>query len=182
LSRLLRAGSLALCLLAVPMMAADIYDFSVTPPVTVSSAAGAQSGWGYSLINESSSLWLVTTGLSSGTFQYATPNVIFDFPDLAPGATVNMPYDPITPSGLLEIAWDNAVPPGFVNSGNFTLNAEWWSGDPLNGGAFVSSAPTAIAPYSVGLNAVPEPATAGLVGLLLLAVLRWRDEKLFRIG
>ena len=91
---------LALCLLAVPALAANIYDFSVPPAVTVSSLAGVQSGWGYSLTNESSSLWLVTTALSSGTFQYAAPNQIFDFPDLAPGTTVNVPYDPITPAGL----------------------------------------------------------------------------------
>ena len=162
---------LTLCLFAIPAMATDIYNFSVPPPVTVSSLAGVQSGWGYSLTNESSSLWLVSTGLSPGTFQHATPNLIFDFPDLAPGATVNVSYDPITPAGLFEIRWDATVPPGFLNSGNFTLSAQWWSGDPLNGGTLVGAAPIATAPYSVGLNPVPEPAGVGLLGLLLPALL-----------
>lgn len=162
---------LALCLFALPLMAADIYDFSVPPAVTVSSLVGVQSGWGYSFTNESSSLWLVTTGLSTGSFQYAVPNLIFDFPDLAPGATVEVPYDPITPAGLFEISWDTTVPPGFLDSGNFTLSAQWWSGDPLNGGTLVSSAPVATVPYSVGLNPIPEPATVGLVGLVFLPFL-----------
>ncbi|HEY1216744.1 MAG TPA: hypothetical protein VGE93_24230, partial [Bryobacteraceae bacterium] len=130
----MRRMLLALALAVCPALAADIYTFTVPPGVTFTSPAGVITGWGYSIHNESSSLWLVTTGLSSGTFQYATPTLLFDFPDLAPGATVSIPFDPVTSSGLLEVAWDASVPDGYIASGAFDLTAEWWSGNPVNGG------------------------------------------------
>jgi hypothetical protein len=156
---------LLLCLSTIPAMAADVYTFNVMDPVTVSSPAGITTGWGYSLHNESSSLWLVTTDLAAGTFQHATPDQIFDFPDLAPGATVTVPYDPITPAGLYQIAWDSNAPSGFENSGTFSLSADWWSGDPATDGSFVATAPTANQPYTA--TATPEPATIGLTAILL---------------
>jgi hypothetical protein len=152
-------------------MAADIYIFTVPAAENVSGPAGLSlTGWGYSIHNESSSFWLVTTGLSVGTFLHATPMLLFDFPDLAPGATVNVPYDPVIPAGLYQILWDANAPPGFVNSGTFDLSAEWWNGDPLNGGTLESVAPGASQPYSATFTATPEPATMGLAGLTLLAL------------
>ena len=156
----MRTLFLALSLAAIPAIAADVYTFAVPDEITVSSPAGVETGWGYSLHNESSSLWLVTTDLTAGTFQHATPDLIFDFPDLAPGATVAVPYDPFTPAGLYQIGWDTDTPPGFVNSGSFRLTAEWWNGDPLAGGTFVSAAPSASQSYTAAL--APEPATLGL--------------------
>jgi hypothetical protein len=147
-------------------MAADMYTFTVPDAVTVASPAGLETGWGYILHNESSSLWLVTTNLSAGTFQHATPDLIFDFPDLAPGGTVTVPYDPVTQAGLYQILWDQNAPAGFVNSGTFTLSAQWWSGDPGAGGSFISGAPNANQPYSATIT--PEPATVGLEALFLL--------------
>ncbi len=95
-------------LAAIPAMAADIYTFTVPDAVTVESLAGLTTGWGYSLHNESRSLWLVTTGLSVSAFQpvhFSTPPpiLLFDFPDLAPCATVTVPYDPLAPAGLYQI-------------------------------------------------------------------------------
>jgi hypothetical protein len=162
----MRSLLLAVCLAAIPAMAADIYTFTVPDRVTVTSPAGSVTGWGYSLHNESSSLWLVTTDLSAGTFQHATPDLIFDFPDIAPGATVTVPYNPLTPAGLYQIAWDANAPPGFVNSGTFSLTAEWWSGDPLAGGSLASNAPTASQPYTAMVT--PEPATSGFAAIFLL--------------
>ena len=167
----MRTLLVAVCLSAIPAVATDIYTFTVPDSVTVSSPAGLVTGWGYSLHNESSSLWLVTTDLSTGPFQHATPDLIFDFPDLAPGATVTVPYDPLTPAGLYQIVWDTNAPPGFVNSGIFNLTAEWWNGDPLNGGSLVSSAPSASVPYSASPIAVPEPGSFGLAALAVLGPL-----------
>lgn len=155
---------LTLCLLAIPAAADSVYTFTVSDAVSASSLAGSITGWGYTIHNESDSLWLVTTALSSGSFQYATPTLLFDFPDLAPGATVTGPFDPLTSTGLFQIIW-NAPPAGFANSGTFNLSAEWWNGDPLAGGAFVSASPDATEPYVA--VATPEPFTAGL---LLIAV------------
>jgi hypothetical protein len=161
---------LAVCLSAIPAMATDIYTFTVPAAENVSGPAGLTlTGWGYSIHNESSSLWLVTTGLSSGTFLHATPKLLFDFPDIAPGATVTVPYNPVTPAGLFEILWDTNAPSGSVNSGTFDLSAEWWNGDPLNGGTLVSIAPGSSQPYSASLTTTPEPATISLAGLVLVA-------------
>jgi len=161
----MRTLFLALCLAAIPAMADDMYTFALPDAITVSSPAGIETGWGYSLHNESSSLWLVTTDLTAATFQHATPDLIFDFPDLAPGATVTVPYNPLTAAGLYQIAWDTNTPAGFVNSGIFRLTAEWWSGDPLAGGNFVSAAPSASQSYTTAL--APEPATLGLAASFL---------------
>src|SRR5690349_15623742 len=169
----MRTLFVAMCLSTIPAMAADMYTFTVPAGENVSAPGGLNvTGWGYSIHNESSSLWLVTTDLSAGTFQHATPTtpLIFDFPDLAPGATVTVPYDPVTQAGLYQIVWDTNAPTGFVNSGTFGLSAQWWNGDPLNGGSLVSQAPTENAPYSATLTSVPEPATIGLIGFVLCAV------------
>jgi len=175
----MRTLFLAICLSALPGLAADIYTFNVSPAENVSGPGGLFSltGWGYTLQNQSSSDWLVTTSLDAGTFLYATPQVIFDHPHLAPGASVTVPYDPITPAGLYQILWDQDAPAGYVNSGTFTLSAQWWNGDPLAGGVFVSGAPSASAGYTATLTApsVPEPGTfelttVTLIGLLLAVV------------
>ncbi|MBV8809614.1 MAG: hypothetical protein JO033_13150 [Acidobacteriaceae bacterium] len=81
----MRTLLLAICLSVIPAMADDIYTFTVTAAENVSSPAGSLTGWGYSMTNESSSLWLVTTGLIAGPLFHVTPTLLFDFPDLAPG-------------------------------------------------------------------------------------------------
>jgi hypothetical protein len=162
----MRTIFLAFCLSALPAMAAEVYTFGVLGPENVTLSTGPTvTGWGYAIQNQSSTEWLVTTGLSAGAFQHATPDLIFDFPDLAPGTTVTVPYDPVTQAGLYQILWDQNVPAGFVNSGTFTLTAEWWSGDPGAGGSFISNAPNASQPYTATIT--PEPATAGLEAMFL---------------
>lgn len=169
----------ALCLSVIPAMAAETYTFTVPNSVNVGSPVGSYTGWGYSIHNESSSLWLVTTELSSSTFQYATPTLLFDFPDLAPGASVTVPFDPLTSAGLFEIAWNTSVPLGLVNSGTFDLSAQWWNGDPLKGGGLVSAAPSLSQPYSASLTTTPEPATIGLAGVAfsVFVILAWSHRR-----
>src|SRR6185437_2145415 len=118
----------AVCLSVIPAVAADVYTFTVPAGENVRGPAGLTlTGWGYSLHNDSSSLWLVPTGLSVGTFLHATPTLLFDFPDVSPGATATELYNPVTPSGLYQILWDANAPAGFVNSGTFDLSAQWWN-------------------------------------------------------
>lgn len=157
----------AICLAALPGLAANTYTFSVPPAENVSGPSGlfTLTGWGYTLQNQSSSDWLVTTSLNADPFQHATPQLIFDFPDLAPGASVTVPYDPLTPAGLYQILWDQNAPAGVVDSGMFTLSAEWWSGDPTSGGTLIAAAPDASQPYTATLT--PEPATMILIALSL---------------
>jgi len=160
----------AVCLSVIPAMAADVYTFTVPAGENVSGPAGLTlTGWGYSLHNDSSSLWLVPTGISVGTFLHATPDLLFDFPDVSPGATATELYNPVTPSGLYQILWDANAPAGFVNSGTFDLSAQWWNGDPTKSGShLVSIAPGESQPYSASITATPEPATAGLAVLAVL--------------
>jgi PBP4 family serine-type D-alanyl-D-alanine carboxypeptidase len=163
---------LILCLSAIPLAAADQYNFSLLPSNgIVSGAAGSTVGWGYSIQNQSSTLWLVTTGLNSD-FLNATPNWLFDSPDVAPGATVPDPFDLANSAGLFEITWDQSAPGGFVNAGTFDRSAEWWTGNPLNGGSFASAVATTSQPYSA--PGTPEPTAFGLVSLVLLGFLACR--------
>jgi len=154
---------------------ADSYSFGLIPADgKVAGPPGSTVGWGYSITNESNQYWLVTVALNAGSFLNGTPNAIFDFPILAPGNNATEIFDPNAPSGLYELTWDATAPSGFINSGLFTLSAEWWSGDPLNGGVFVMDAPDTYAFYSAEVGSpVSEPSSlallpVGLGGLLAL--------------
>jgi len=162
------------CLSVWAATAADLYTFSLLPPDgAVQGAPGSTVGWGYALQNQSSSLWLVPSDLNSGTFLNGTPAQLFDFPDLGPGASVMKDFDPSTSTGLYQLTWNASAPLGFVNAGSFALGAQWWSGNPLAGGMFVSDALTVSASYtaSVTASAVPEPDTLGLTALVVFGLL-----------
>jgi hypothetical protein len=152
---------------AVQAMPAEIYDFRVLPEGgAIAGAPGSTIGWGYSIHNESTSLWLVTTGLDLGVFHHGTPNFLFDFPAVAPGDSVTVPFDQAGATGLAGLTWGSSAPPGFTNSGTFALTAQWSSGNPIGSGHFQFAAPDSDQPYSA--TVVPEPATVTLIALPLL--------------
>lgn len=172
---------IAFCLLLSlsPPIYADTYTFSTLPASgDLSSPAGSTVGWGYSISNQSLTDWLVTIGLSSGVFLNGTPNTLFDFPILAPNSSLSTSFDATNNLGLYQFTWDTTAPAGFVNSGDFVLSAEWWTGDPSAGGSFLSTALDQSSPYSVNVPSqtpapVPEPSTlslfvVGMGGLYLL--------------
>ena len=168
-----------LCLTSCTAMAADVYTFGLLPSDgAVQGAPGSTVGWGYTLQNQSTSLWLVPTDLNSGSFLNGTSSSLFDFPVIAPGGTATKAFDAASSSGLFQFTWDSSAPLGFANSGVFDLSAQWWSGDPLGGGTLVSNAPSVHAPYlaTVSTTAVPEPTGFGLMMLslgLLFTARRW---------
>lgn len=124
-------------------------------------AAGAKVGWGYQITNPSGDRWLALDALDSGVFALGTPDAsLFDFPILAPGASLDVPYDGT--HGLFAFTWSALAPPGSVNQGLFTLAASWYGGDPLAGGAFLEAADDASAGYRV--RVVPEPGSGLLLG------------------
>jgi hypothetical protein len=153
---------------ALPASSAEIFTFNLLPADgAITGGPGDTIGWGYSIENQSTSLWLVTTGLAPGSFQFGTPDVVFDFPILAPGSTVTMPFDAATSTGLMALTWDASAPPGTVEVGSFLLDAEWWTGDPFAGGVFAFSASPASESYQATVTAAvaPEPGSVGLGGL-----------------
>jgi hypothetical protein len=93
-------------LLAAPapsLLGSDVYTFSTIPGTgNISGAPGATIGWGYSITNESTTDWLLATNLNADSFAFGTPTLLFDFPEIAPGATVTEVFDPIGLTGLYE--------------------------------------------------------------------------------
>jgi len=158
--RLSRGSRVLVCLALTTFSAAwaDTYSFTALPN-DVAGPAGSTVGWGYTISNESTTSWLVLTALDAGVFDQGTPDSLFDFPSLAPGETASVSFDPASLAGLYELTWDATVPIGFVNTGFFSLQAEWWDGDPLAGGNFLSDAPDESTPYSAtvtGSTSIPE--------------------------
>jgi hypothetical protein len=157
---------------------ADMIAFSLIPADgNVSGPPGSIVGWGYSITNQSSTDWLVTSGLNSDPFLFGTPNSLFDFPDLAPGTTATVAFDPGLSVGFYELTWDTSVPSGFANFGNFTLSSEWWNGDPLANGQFIREAADVSQPYFAEVQEstvfTPEPTSLKLVlfGISLLVAM-----------
>jgi hypothetical protein len=162
---------LAALLWATPAAAAPILNL-LPATGSVTALPGETVGWGYEIVNDDLDHWLVVSFLNPDGFQFGTgSDLIFDFPIIAPGASLIRSYVAGV-QGLYEFTWDAGAPAGFVNSGLFVIGAELWDADPFAGGQFASTLPDFIAPYSVGVPAtepapVPEPAavvllTAGL--------------------
>ena len=132
---------------------ADSITFGLLPSDgNVSGPAGSLVGWGYSITNESATDWFFATDLNSDSFSNGTPNMLFDFPEFAPGANVTEAFDPVNGIGLYEFQWDPSAPVGYVNSGDFTLSGQSYDGDPFNGGNFIADATDTLSPYSATVS------------------------------
>jgi hypothetical protein len=128
----------------------------------LTAAPGQTVGWGYTITNEDPANWLELLALDHDPFVSGTPNSLFDFPILAPGASVTVPYDFLLPAGLFEFTLDPGAPNGLVNAGRFVLTGDFWDDDPLGAGNPLGEQRMVSAPYSV--TAVPEPASVVLLG------------------
>ena len=130
---------------------------------SVSAPSPGLAQWGYTITNQSDTLWLVIDNFNQDPFTNGTGLDTFDYPILAPGGTAT--------GTLFDFLWDPGLPNGTQNTGFFTLMASFYDNDPFAGGAFFSAAPDRNAPYTVTVNdaAIPEPGTLGLLGLGLAA-------------
>jgi hypothetical protein len=172
-------------LLPCQLVADDIYTFSVIPADgNISGAPGATIGWGYSITNESTTDWLLATNLDADSFAYGTPMLLFDFPEVAPGATVMEAFDPIGGTGLYEDILNASAPPGSIDSGNFVLSAQWYDGDPFNGGHLIADAIDSSTAYTAtvsgGASSAPEPDSVLLLLTALVAIGAVKAKRLRR--
>jgi hypothetical protein len=168
--------------LASPLFADSITFTTLPSDGNVSGPAGSLVGWGYSLTNDSSADWFLATNLNSDSFSNGTPTLLFDFPEVAPGATVTEAFDAVNGIGLYELQWDPAAPTGFVNSGDFVLSGQWWDGDPFNGGNYIADATDTSLPYSAIVSAsttstVPEPSSFVLLMAAVSLIIGFRISR-----
>jgi len=167
-------GIVLLTVLFTATSYADPFTFSTIPPSgSISGAAGSTVGWGYTATNNSTDQWLMFTNLGTdAAFSNGTPNIVFDFPVVAPNTTVTMDYDGTIDNGdgtfgkgLFEFTWNADAPAGSPNSGNFVLTAELYSGDPFDAGEFQGTIDFSV-PYSVTVptscECTPVPESSSL--------------------
>jgi PEP-CTERM motif len=162
--------------LASPLWADTTFVTLLPSSGDVSGPAGSLVGWGYSITNQSTTEWFLATNLNSDSFSNGTPNLLFDFPEVAHGATVTEAFDSVNGIGMFELLWDPSASVGFVNSGDFTLSGQWYDGDPFNGGNFIADATDTLLPYSAtvtGSSSIPEPSSFLLLASGILIV-SWR--------
>jgi hypothetical protein len=154
------------------------WTFSTVPAAgAITGAPGQTVGWGYTISNLGDT-WLVSSTLDAlPGFALATPTAgVFDFPILAPHTTVTVAY--AAGLGLFEVTVDASAPPGSIDEGTFLLGADFWEGDPFDGGQLVAS-DTRSALYRLTATspvAVPEPPTWLLIlsSLAVLGLVRCR--------
>lgn len=176
--------ALGLTFVFVSPVRADTFTFSALPQNgTIAVLPGQTMGWGYSLTNNSTNLWLVTMDLNATTFLFGTGDASpFDFPALPPGGSVTVKYDPSVPAGLYAYTAFKNAPVGSKDFASFTLTAQFWTNDPANGGMFASNAPD----QTVNVLAVitPEPRSEYLLlsaGVLILGA-AWRRRYQTKAG
>lgn len=136
---------------------------------SIAGPAGSTIGWGYATVNNSPDYWLYLFDISSSVeFPHAVATKApFDFPVLAPGESLNRPYD--GQQGLVELTWNHNAPVGFSTSGMFEITAFWYNGDPFEGGDYVNAAIPITVPFTVSV--VPEPSVVPESSSVALALL-----------
>jgi hypothetical protein len=152
-----------------PAFALPDWSVSLLPATgEIAGAPGSTIGWGYSITNLDTTAWLSLSGLSADPFANGTVLSLFDFPTLAPGQSVTVPFVADT-QGLFQLTWDLTAPVGAVNTGTFLLGGEWYASDPFAGGEFLDFALDRNALYMATVTAPPANPVAEPSTLLLLA-------------
>jgi hypothetical protein len=164
------------------ILTASTFSFQTIPSDGIlSGSPGSTLDYGYIIENPDPNLYLMTTNFTAGTFDHATVSSLFDFPVLAPGQTLTVPFDPMSQAGLFEIQLDLNAPNGVVDSGAFVISADFYNGDPSSGGGtFVNSADDQIQGYTVIVT--PEPSYTAATAIVLLALFALARARVLAAG
>jgi hypothetical protein len=171
----MRKWLLLLCSVGLMTVArGDVFTFSTIPgDGNISGSPGATVGWGYSITNDSTTDWLGTLTLDAPSFLDGTANPIFDYPVIAPGATVTETFDASLPQGLYEFTWNSNAPIGVVNSGSFTISGDFYADEnDANNETNPLSSDQESAAYSVTsvVSAIPEPSSRILLATVVVVI------------
>jgi len=140
---------------------------------------GASAGWGYSVRNQDLTQWLALIALTPDAIPASSLRTVFDFPVLAPGQHLIVPFDGT--SGLLELSWLPEATPGSVFTGNIRVEGEWYPSNPYlspfpvpTSGEFIDIGFSAAV---LSVSAVPEPAAVFLFAFaaIVLTLCRFRS-------
>ena len=87
-----------------PAFAVPDWSVSLLPASgEIAGAPGATIGWGYTITNLDVDAWLSLSGLNTDPFAAGVAVSLFDFPTLAPGASVTVPFAADTATGVCRM-------------------------------------------------------------------------------
>ena len=118
----------AVLLFSVSALADDI-GLALTPSNgNIVGPAGSVTGWGYTITNDTTQ-WIQTEAVSSDPFLNGTPDLVFDFPAVAPRSSVTLDFLLVAsgscaapPCGLYSLTLDATSTSGFFNAVTFIVS------------------------------------------------------------
>ena len=154
---------------------------TLSPNGNLTGAPGVTVGWGFTLTNNLNWVEVVQAQFCLDAVVVnpcfnASPrftDIISNPPNdviVGPGGSVTQVYNPVLNLGLGSYTIDPASINGAVVSGKILLTYNTFNADPNAGGMQTGFNDAISVNASVTASSVPEPASAGLVGLALLGL------------
>ena len=169
---------LLVTVLFVPLLAkGGVVQFDTLPSggTLAPVAPGTTVGWGYSFdvtLNPSETFMLVGVSDSGFPAGSGTPSsAVFDYPIFSSTGVYSTPWVPGT-SGLYEFTW-NPGTSGQTVSGTFTVDGQFWDGDPSNPASTLEDDVLLDTPFT-STTTTPEPSTGWILGFSISAFLWMR--------